>query len=88
MLTHTGRCHCGSVKFEVEAPEIIEVLKCNCSICSMTSFLHLYIPRSNPDGYSVNVRCLDKSNIKEIKIVQFDGQNWDESAKGIKHLSQ
>ena len=27
-----------------------------CSICGIKSF---YVPRSKPDGYSANVRCLD-----------------------------
>lgn len=39
-----GSCHCGAVKFEVEAPSEIEVEKCNCSICSKAGFLHLIVP--------------------------------------------
>ncbi len=27
-----------------------------CSVCGVKSF---YVPRSHPDGYSVNARCLD-----------------------------
>ena len=27
-----------------------------CKVCGMKSF---YVPRSHPDGYSVNARCLD-----------------------------
>jgi len=30
----------------VEAPGVLEVELCNCSICSMTSYLHLIVPRS------------------------------------------
>lgn len=45
-LTHTGGCHCGRVRFEVDAPARIEALDCNCSICSMTGFLHLIVPAS------------------------------------------
>ena len=97
-VTHSGGCHCGAVAFEVEAPAKIVASDCNCSICRMSGYLHLivprsrfhllqgadalteykfntgtarhlfcgrcgvksfYVPRSNPDGYSVNVRCLD-----------------------------
>lgn len=45
MIYH-GSCHCGAIQFEVEAPEDIEVEDCNCSICSMTGYLHLIVPRS------------------------------------------
>jgi hypothetical protein len=44
MLTHTGGCHCGRVRFEVIAPANIEVLDCDCSICSKFGFLHLIVP--------------------------------------------
>lgn len=45
MIYHGG-CHCGAIQFEVEAPEDLEVEDCNCSICSMTGYLHLIVPRS------------------------------------------
>ena len=38
-----------------------------------------YIPRSNPDGYDVNVNCLDQKTIKSIKIEKIDGKNWEKS---------
>jgi hypothetical protein len=38
-----------------------------------------YIPRSNPDGFDVNVRCLDKKTIKSINIEPLDGKNWEKS---------
>ena len=43
-VTHRGGCHCGRVRFEVDAPARIEALECNCSICRMTGFLHLIVP--------------------------------------------
>ena len=43
-VVHRGGCHCGRVRFEVEAPAEIEALDCNCSICRMTGFLHLIVP--------------------------------------------
>lgn len=46
MAVHQGSCHCGAVAFEVQAPAQIEALDCNCSICRMTGFLHLIVPRS------------------------------------------
>ncbi|KAL8659733.1 MAG: hypothetical protein Q9226_000289 [Calogaya cf. arnoldii] len=42
-----------------------------CGICP------LYVPRSNPDGYSVNWRCLDKETFRSHRIVPADGQNWE-----------
>ena len=45
LVTHRGGCHCGAVRFEVDAPASIEALECNCTICSMTGFLHLIVPR-------------------------------------------
>jgi hypothetical protein len=44
MSTHTGGCHCGRVRFEVLAPAKIEVLECDCSICSKYGYLHLIVP--------------------------------------------
>jgi hypothetical protein len=45
LITHRGGCHCGAVAFEVDAPAHPVVLDCNCSICRMTGFLHLIVPR-------------------------------------------
>ncbi len=126
-MIHHGRCHCGAVRFEVEAPAVIEALDCNCSICRMTGFLHLivpaarfrllqgadalteytfntgtakhrfcrhcgvksfYVPRSHPDGYSVNVRCLEPGTVQRVDIRLFDDTRRDESTAAVAHLSQ
>ena len=42
--THRGGCHCRRVRFEVDAPAVVDVLDCNCSICRMSGFLHLIVP--------------------------------------------
>lgn len=44
MIYHGG-CHCGAVRFEVEAPESLAVTRCNCSICSKSGFLHLIVAK-------------------------------------------
>jgi len=56
-----------------------------CHRCGIKSF---YVPRSNPDGYSVNVRCLDRSTIDGVTVEAFDGQNWEQSAATLRHLSR
>jgi hypothetical protein len=114
------------VRFEVTAPADLVLSDCNCSICRMTGFLHLivprgdfkllrgdgdlttyafntgvakhyfcrhcgiksfYVPRSNPDGYSVNARCLDPGTVASMTIEPFDGQNWEANADRLKHLT-
>lgn len=45
LVVHRGGCHCGRVRFEVDAPADLEALDCNCSICAKSGFLHLIVPR-------------------------------------------
>ena len=45
VVTHTGGCHCGRVRYEVTAPAAISVAECNCSICAKSAYLHLIVPR-------------------------------------------
>ena len=98
MITHKGGCHCGRVRFEVNAPaslavvefkllagsEVLTEYKFNtgtarhlfCSVCGVKSF---YVPRSHPDGYSVNARCLDEGTVRAMTIVPKDGKNWEKT---------
>ncbi|MCV6615480.1 MAG: GFA family protein [Cellvibrionaceae bacterium] len=55
-----------------------------CRHCGVKPF---YIPRSNPDGVDVNVRCLDIAPAN-MKIVPFDGQNWEANAASLAHKSK
>jgi hypothetical protein len=123
---HRGGCHCGRVRFEADGPAHLDVLDCNCSICSKAGFLHwivpksrfrlltsedalstytfgtavarhhfcstcgikpFYVPRSNPDGFDINVRCLDDDPARRITIERFDGRNWEDSGGALAHLS-
>ena len=45
MVTHKGGCHCGRVRFEVDAPEVLELDECNCSICKMSYCIHHVVPK-------------------------------------------
>jgi len=56
-----------------------------CATCGVKSF---YRPRSNPDGWSVNARCLDGADGLDIEIEAFDGQNWEANAAALAHLSR
>jgi hypothetical protein len=47
-----------------------------CSVYGIKSF---YVPRSKPDGFSVNVRCLDDGQGRVSRIALFDGQHWEEA---------
>jgi len=123
---HKGGCHCGDVRFRVQAPLALDALECSCSMCAKVGFLHwitprsrfvlesgedvlttyqcntgtarhlfcrrcgvksFYIPRSNPDGYSVNLRCLDPMEGRSLHITPFDGQRWEQSAADLAELS-
>jgi hypothetical protein len=127
LVTHTGGCHCGAVRFEVDAPASIEVRECNCSICAKSGYLHLtlprarfrllsggealseyrfgtgvarhlfcsvcgvksfYVPRSHPDGYSVNARCLDAGSVVSMRVLPFDGANWEAHASELPPLPE
>jgi hypothetical protein len=56
-----------------------------CSTCGVKSF---YRPRSNPDGWSVNARCLDDPDSLDIRIEAFDGRHWEANAHSLAHLSR
>ena len=45
-----------------------------CTHCGVKSF---YIPRSHPDGVSVNVRCIESDTIESMTVVPFDGRHWE-----------
>jgi centromere protein V len=118
-----GGCHCGAVRYEVLAPDTVEATECTCSICRMTGYLHLivpkerfrllqgedklttysfntgtaqhrfcslcgiksfYVPRSHPDGFSVNVRCLDVGAVRVTRITTFDGAHWEDNIGGLR----
>lgn len=122
LITHAGGCHCRRVRFEVDAPARLQVYECDCSICSMSGFLHLivpadrfrlledrglitysfnthtarhmfcatcgvksfYVPRSHPDGFSVNPRCLDPGTVESISVAPFRGSGWEDAIGGLR----
>jgi hypothetical protein len=122
VTTHTGGCHCGRVRFEIDAPARIAASECNCSICYQCGYLHLfvsrsnfrllqgdaaistytfnskvaqhhfcetcgvksfYVPRSHPEGLSINVRCLDPATVEAVTVTPFDGKNWEQNVSQL-----
>ncbi len=48
MIEARGGCHCGAVRFRAALPaEPVPALECNCSICSMTGFIHIIVPHED-----------------------------------------
>lgn len=56
-----------------------------CKRCGVKSF---YVPRSNPDGYSLNYRCMAPGQFRSVEIRAFDGRNWEMNAATLAHLSK
>jgi hypothetical protein len=56
-----------------------------CKYCGVKSF---YVPRSNPDGFSVNLRCVDQATFSSVTVEPFDGQNWEANGESLRHLSE
>lgn len=56
-----------------------------CRVCGIQSF---YIPRSNPDGFDIDVRCLDPGTLTVDHIIPFDGENWEAHAGALAPLSR
>ena len=54
-----------------------------CSQCGIKSF---YVPRSHPDGFSVNANCLDLPEEVVVTVEAFDGQNWELNAEALVQL--
>jgi hypothetical protein len=56
-----------------------------CRTCGIKSF---YRPRSNPDGWSLNARCLDDVEALQLEVSPFDGRRWEEHGAELAHLSK
>ncbi|HEX4049821.1 MAG TPA: GFA family protein [Steroidobacteraceae bacterium] len=47
-----------------------------CSVCGVKSF---YVPRSHPEGFSVNARCLDEGTVRSMRVTPSDGRRWEQT---------
>ena len=52
-----------------------------CSRCGVHSY---YRPRSHPDKFDVNIRCLEGVEPSDFEYYRFDGQNWEHSVEGLR----
>ncbi len=123
MQTYHGSCHCGAVRFEVDA-DLSKLGECNCSICTKKGSVHHSVPadrfrllsgaenlrlyqfnkkiaqhffcetcgihtyshpRTAPENFNVNVRCLDDFDLAEAgyELSHFDGQNWEDAFEAM-----
>jgi hypothetical protein len=117
--TYEGGCHCGRVRFRVQA-DLSHVVECNCSVCTKKGILHLTVPpeqfdllggeesleiyqfntntakhifcrhcgihafgmpRSAPEKFTVNARCLDGIDVAALRPRSFDGVHWEETMR-------
>jgi len=127
MATHFGGCHCGAVRFQFEAPKAVDVTDCDCSLCAMTGYEHvfvpqadlrflsgedqlteyrfntgqavhmfcqtcgikpLYRPRSHPEAWSVNLRCVDAGTLSIAKRIPFEGSEWEANIDALKDATK
>lgn len=51
-----------------------------CSVCGIKSY---YVPRSHPDGISVNAHCLDAGTASSQSVRPFDGQHWESAQQQV-----
>jgi hypothetical protein len=55
-----------------------------CRHCGIKSF---YVPRSHPDGVSVDARCLDPGSVVRLEVRPFDDGDREAATAAIAHLS-
>jgi hypothetical protein len=70
----SGEEHLTSYRFNTGVAEHLF-----CRVCGVQSF---YRPRSHPEDYSVNLRCLDGGQ-SDFVVESFDGRRWEESIDSI-----
>ena len=117
---HTGSCHCGGVRFEVELDTGAGAARCNCSVCTKMGalgaivkpaaftlltgaeglgeyqwgakisrryfcqkcgvhcFARGHLEQLGGDYVSVNLNTLDGVELRDLKVVYWDGRhdNW------------
>lgn len=52
-----------------------------CGRCGIHAF---YRPRSHPDHWDVNARCLDGEVLGRFEVSAFDGRHWEENVASLR----
>lgn len=52
-----------------------------CSICGIKP---LYRPRSHPDSWSVNYRCVVPGTLEPGERIKFDGVHWEDAIDNLR----
>jgi len=77
-MLHTGSCHCGRIRFQVEG-EIDSALACNCSICSRRASLLWFVPHdklrlATPEDAAASGAMMKMKKLDIAQLQQaFDG---------------
>jgi hypothetical protein len=78
-----GSCHCGSVKFSVEANEFLPFMRCYCSICRKTA---------GTGGYAINIgadhRTMKVTGKRHLRIYRamLDDDGQQRQSTGQRHF--
>ena len=53
------------------------------TFCPTCGVKPLYQPRSHPDKYSVNLRCIHEGTLTISETIEFDGRNWEKNINSL-----
>jgi hypothetical protein len=51
-----------------------------CKTCGVQGF---YMPRSHPDCWDINLRCLDDNWLPQMNRIPFNGRDWEQNISQI-----
>ncbi|XP_071957915.1 centromere protein V-like [Antedon mediterranea] len=92
LVTHYGGCHCGAIRFQVQAPPAIKAIKCDCSICEKKQNIHFIVPASrfkllqgedNLTCYTFNTHVAKHTFCKTCGVQSFYSPRSNPDGKGI-----
>jgi len=79
-----GSCHCGAVKFSVEADSPVPFMRCYCSICRKTA---------GAGGFAINLgahadtmKVEGKDNLHVYRALVSDGKGGKRESSGRRHF--
>ena len=79
-----GSCHCGAVKFSVEADSPVPFMRCYCSICRKTA---------GAGGFAINLGALadtmlveGKEHLRVYRALIADGSGSKQESSGRRHF--